>query len=305
MQNTNIVIGYFREQSQAEKAISDLKNAGFTRDQIGFASPAQAPEESRTIGGEAPGSQKSGSIWDKITAFFEGGDEHSPGSLDNRAIEGNNSYDYEPENFRGSLGTLGIPEKRARYFEYQLGTNQAGALVTVQAQGREQEAEQILNYNGGDIGQNAASFQYPTASAQSSKTGRQKIQLLGEVLRVHKERVAQGEVRLRKEVVTEQQNIEVPVTREELVIERHPGSEATPAGEIGADSEIRIPLTEERVSVEKRPTVREEIEVGKRGVEETQQVSDQVRREELRVEKDGKIDVKGETDSKTSRRKTA
>ena len=54
---------------------------------------------------------------------------------------------------------------------------------------------------------------------------------IGEILRVHKERISRGEVRLRKEVVTEHQNIEVPRTREELVVERIPGSgrEATGA----------------------------------------------------------------------------
>ncbi len=254
---------------------------------------------------EAAG-QKSESIWEKIAAFFEGRDEHSAASSENRAIQAGDDYDYDAENFRGSLGSLGIPEERARYFQYQLGGGEGGALLTVQAQGREREAEQIIARNEGDIGQDAATFQYPTASTRTTESGRQKIQLLGEVLRVHKERFAQGEVRLRKEVVTGQQNIEVPVTREELVIERHPGSEATPAGQIGTDSEIRIPLTEEHVDVEKLPTVREEVEVGKRSVEETQQVSDQVRHEELRVEKDGKVDVKGEiAESATRKRKTA
>ncbi len=311
MQNTvvNTVVGYFREPSQTEKAIDDLKNAGFSPDQIGFASHLPlsygAKSESGTITVEAAG-QKSESIWDKIASFFEGRDEHSATSPENRALQTGDDYDYDPDNFRNSLGTLGIPEERARYFEYQLSTGEEGALLTVQAQGHEQEAEQIIERNGGDIGQDAATFRYPTSTTQTTEGGRQKIQLLGEVLRVHKDRVAQGEVRLRKEVVTEQQNIEVPVTREELVIERHPASEATPAGQIGADPEIRIPLTEERVNVEKRPTVREEVEVGKRSVEETQQVSDQVRHEELRVEKDGKVDVRGETtESKTRKRKTA
>ena len=47
-----------------------------------------------------------------------------------------------------------------------------------------------------------------------------RVQLFGEVLRVHKERISRGEVRVRKDVVTENQTIEVPVTREELVLER-------------------------------------------------------------------------------------
>src|SRR5947208_15842521 len=81
------------------------------------------------------------------------------------------------------------------------------------------------------------------------------------MLRTYKERVQRGEVRLRKEVVTESQSIQVPVTREELVIERTPGSGQV-TGEIGRDEEIRVPLSEERVRVEKQPVVNEEVRVG-------------------------------------------
>lgn len=112
-----------------------------------------------------------------------------------------------------------------------------------------------------------------------------RIQLISEVLRVRKERVARGEVRLRKEVRTETQNIQVPVTHEEIVIERNPvEGQRTAAGQIGAEKEIRVPLSEERVQVEKVPVVTEEVKVGKRTVSNTENVRDQVRREELNVE---------------------
>ncbi len=132
---------------------------------------------------------------------------------------------------------------------------------------------------------------YSNADSDSSnldrdrQTPERRIQLISEVLRVRKERVAKGEVRLRKEVRTETQNIQVPVTREEIVIERNPVDDQRRAtGQIGADKEIRVPLSEERVQVEKVPVVTEEVSVGKRTVSNTQNVSDQVRREELDVE---------------------
>jgi uncharacterized protein (TIGR02271 family) len=49
--------------------------------------------------------------------------------------------------------------------------------------------------------------------------------LYGEVLRVHKDSVNRGATRLRKEVHTTTQLVEVHVTREELVVERVPGRE--------------------------------------------------------------------------------
>jgi uncharacterized protein (TIGR02271 family) len=115
-----------------------------------------------------------------------------------------------------------------------------------------------------------------------------RVQLFGEVLRVHKERISRGEVRVRKDVVTENQTIEVPVTREELVLERVAASPNTPASsaDIGRSQEIRVPLSEDSVRVEKQPVVREEVKVGKREVSDVARVGDEVRREELRVDSD-------------------
>src|SRR4051812_49176984 len=126
----NTVIGYFREQSQAEGAIMDLMAANFTQKQIGFA----GSQDSMTTERGVSGGLKSESLWDKIAAFFEGGDDR--GTYRAREAKASDSYDYQAENFQGSLGTLGIPEEQARYFEYQLRSNERGALVTVQAPGR-------------------------------------------------------------------------------------------------------------------------------------------------------------------------
>jgi uncharacterized protein (TIGR02271 family) len=114
------------------------------------------------------------------------------------------------------------------------------------------------------------------------------VQLFGEVLRVHKERINRGEVRIRKDVVTENQTIEVPVTREELVLERVAVAGNTPApnASIGSAEEIRVPLSEDVVRLEKQAVVREEVLVGKREVEDVTTVGDDVRREELRVDPD-------------------
>jgi uncharacterized protein (TIGR02271 family) len=114
----------------------------------------------------------------------------------------------------------------------------------------------------------------------------ERVQLFGEVLRVHKERINRGEVTVRKDVVTENQTIEVPFTREELVLERIAVSGDTPApsANIGGGQEIRIPLSEEKVRLEKEPVLREEVSVGKREVQDVARVSGDVRREELRVD---------------------
>jgi uncharacterized protein (TIGR02271 family) len=120
-----------------------------------------------------------------------------------------------------------------------------------------------------------------------SDSGQERhIELREEELRAEKERVEAGEVRLRKEVVEETKSIQVPVTREEVVVEKHSVGGRRPAdGSIGDDDEISIPVMEEEVRVEKTPVVREEISVRKQQVRDTKQVSDTVKREEAWVDR--------------------
>ena len=119
------------------------------------------------------------------------------------------------------------------------------------------------------------------------------LQLREEELQARKESVETGRVRVGKEVVEEQQTLEVPVTREEVTIERRPVGRQPADGRIGNDREtIRVPVHEEQVSVEKRAVLTEEISVGKQQIEETQHVSDTVRREEARIEREGDVELK-------------
>jgi uncharacterized protein (TIGR02271 family) len=120
------------------------------------------------------------------------------------------------------------------------------------------------------------------------------IQLREEHLKVEKARVQTGEVRVGKRVVTEQKTIDVPVEREEVVIERRPASGRAAKGDIGADEgEIVVPVSEERVTVTKQPVVKEEVSVGKRKVRDTKHVSETVRKEELKTDEHGDAPVKG------------
>ena len=310
---TGTVVAYFTSETQAEKAVSALKSAGFQSSQIGVALSSQGATgagydasgtgttgyDSGTTGttassvGHAAGA-KTASAWERFKNFFEGGDvephadEKTTDTTRSHEITAGSGYGpaYGHEDFSDSLSGLDVGEDRSRYFGHRIGSQQ-GAVVTVSAAGREEEAEAVLEENGGDLGADTADYDYSTPVATDQK----KIQLLGEVLRVQKDRVSRGEVRIRKEVITEQQTVQVPVTREELVIERVPVSGTTQAaGEIGADSEIRIPLTEETASLEKHTIVREEVAVGKRAIENVQEIGGSVRHEELNVD-DATVDT--------------
>lgn len=175
--------------------------------------------------------------------------------------------------------------------DYAAGHN-GGFLVTVTGS-RANDARAILERDGADI----SDFVNPTLAQE----GIQRIQLREEQLTARKQQVQAGEVRVHKDVVTETQTIDVPVTHEELVIERHPVTNATAStAPIGQDSaDIRVPLSREEATLEKQTVVREEVEVGKRSVTETQHLSDTVRREEARIENTGDVHVEGDTDHRS------
>jgi uncharacterized protein (TIGR02271 family) len=302
---TGTIAGYFENREDAGQAIQALQEAGFTSAHLGVAhrgewtdsANSSAANASRTASGAG---EKTTGTWDKIRNFFEGNtaepyaDERTQGDLANREVTSapglpineRNYTGYDNSDLQNSLAGMSVPEDRSRYFGHRFNNSEQGAVVTVNAGDRRSEAESILTRYGADLGENAANYDYAQTDQRTGNVqNTQNIQLLGEVLRVHKDRVSRGEVTIRKEIVTEDQTLQVPVTREEIVIERRQADSSTPAsGNIGQNSEIRIPLSEERALVDKSTVVREEVSVGKKRVEEVRDLSDKVRHEELQVE---------------------
>jgi uncharacterized protein (TIGR02271 family) len=110
-----------------------------------------------------------------------------------------------------------------------------------------------------------------------------RIPLIEERLDVSK-RVNTGQVTITKEPVTETKTVEVPVTHEEVRVERRPATSSTvPEGErpVESRSEVRVPVTSEEVEVTKRPYVKEEVVVTKEPVTETRTVTDTVKSEKV------------------------
>lgn len=113
------------------------------------------------------------------------------------------------------------------------------------------------------------------------------ILLKEEQLKVGKRQVSAGGVRLRKIVRTETVNQPVELEREEIVIERVPTDERASDSDFGSE-DIFIPLRREEAVVEKTARVREKVRVGKKSEVDRQDVSEQVRKEELKVDRDSK-----------------
>ena len=110
-----------------------------------------------------------------------------------------------------------------------------------------------------------------------------------EELRVGTERVETGRVRLRKHVVTETETVAVPVERQEVHVTREPIRDGEVGGRIGDDQEVSVTLTEDRPVVEKETVAKERVGLETETHRETQQVSAEVRKEQVEVEREGDV----------------
>jgi uncharacterized protein (TIGR02271 family) len=97
-----------------------------------------------------------------------------------------------------------------------------------------------------------------------------------------------GRARLRKHVVTETQQVTVPVQREELRVEREPitdaNRDAAADGPEISEEEHELTLREEEPVVEKRVVPRERVRLEKDTVTDERQVSEDLRKEQIQVD---------------------
>jgi uncharacterized protein (TIGR02271 family) len=145
-----------------------------------------------------------------------------------------------------------------------------------------------------------------------------RIPLRDEEIEVRKHREKVGEVVIRKDVVEEQRTIDVPVTREEIKIERHTVDRPAegPMPSPGHEEEVlRVPVYEDVVDVEKRQHVHEEVVVSPEDVTTHEHVTETIRREVPELETTGearkfiheedKIEEKPEKERGEQRRRQA
>ena len=111
-----------------------------------------------------------------------------------------------------------------------------------------------------------------------------------EELRVGTETRERGRARLRKYVVTETQQVTVPVQREEVRVEREPitdaNLDAATSGPAISEEEHEVTLHEETPVVEKRAVPKERVRLDTDTVTEERQVAEEVRKEQIEVDDD-------------------
>jgi uncharacterized protein (TIGR02271 family) len=111
-----------------------------------------------------------------------------------------------------------------------------------------------------------------------------------EELQVGTETRERGRARLRKYVTTETQQVTVPVSREQVRVEREPitdaNRDAATSGPDISEEEHEVTLHEEEVVVGKRAVPKERVRLDTETVTDERQVSEEVRKEQIEVDGD-------------------
>jgi len=128
-----------------------------------------------------------------------------------------------------------------------------------------------------------------------------RIPVREEELIASKQVQERGRVHLHKDVIEEEQTVNVPLMREEVTVERVPVTGDAPAIDADAftEKDIEVPVLREEAVVEKRAHTTEEVRLHKDQVSENEQVTDTVRKERVVVDGAGAEDARGEVSLST------
>lgn len=271
------VVGVYDNQTELIESIEQYKNSGYSVQDfsiIGDTTELSTALESRTgvttenLSTDGSVHNNDGGFWQNLMSAFEG----------DQNLGGNSPSLSE------RLVGLGLTEDSAREYEEDV---RAGRIILL----AETTGSGIAGtgYESG-IAQTGYASGATVSGTDTYGTDEQTLRLREEQLNVSKETVQTGEVEVHKEVVEEQKTVNVPVSREEIYVERREVNETDASydsSSIDDGETIRVPIMEEKVEVTKRPVVTEELVIGKREVTETEQVIENVKREEAHLETDG------------------
>ncbi len=300
---TTIVAATFENERDARRALDALKQAGFGYDQVGVATQGQGNVNLLNDLTDLGVPQDYASYYDQ--QYKDGRTVVSvrPDGRDDEAhdiLHRYNGYDYEHQTgyTTGSTTTTDATAAdnsismagRSNYATTDDTTTNYTTTDATTADNSTAMAGRSTYATTNDTVADRTDADYATDEYHQPRS----LRLREERLNVSKDRVQAGEVGLHKDVVTEQKTVNVPVTHEEVVIERHAVTDGTVDNTpIGEGEVIRVPVSEEQVNVSKDTVVTGEVAIGKRAVQETQQVTDTVQREEARIDQQGDAIIHG------------
>ena len=145
-----IAVGVFHEPAQARRALEELRQAGYSDDEIGYLARASATGPDETTGtfiatSAVEGGLVGGLIGTAVALLLPGFGPAIAGGL--LAAElGGAALGAAAGGLLGTLISIGIPEEEARHYQKEL---EAGhTVITVKAQRGYADALHILRRNG-------------------------------------------------------------------------------------------------------------------------------------------------------------
>jgi uncharacterized protein (TIGR02271 family) len=185
------------------------------------------------------------------------------------------------------IETFGIPKERAESYDGSiLRFNVSEDEAYSKYRGGEYTDETISQ---GEVDSTIEDVETPLQSTQSKETEEATtVPLMEERVDVSKQ-TEEDMATIIKEPITETKTIEVPVTHEEISIERRKpesGQTETDQKPVTSKEEIEIPVKREEIEVTKRPYVKEEVVVKKKPVTETKQITEEVVTEKVNASDD-------------------
>lgn len=330
-----LVVGVFENESQVKQALDSLNSAGFAKEQIGLATREGGATANTNLYNELSGF----GLPDEQARYYHNEFENNrtvvsvrPDGRDQEVwqiLQSAGAYNYDAQSSARSTNyqTTGTDYTQnttntAATYDQTAGTSHNQDVNRSAYNQADTTYDQTSNvdrsaYNQADTTYNqtanvdrSAYSQSGTAHDQTTDVDRTatgsdeySLPIREERLDVNKERVQAGEARIHKDVVAEEQRVDVPVSREEVYIERRNVADGDVSTEpIGEGEAVRVPVSEEQVNVTKNTVQTGEVSIGKRTVEDQQQVSDTIRREEAHLEQEGNARVRTDDDNDTINR---
>jgi len=314
------VIGMFDNAAEAQQAVQQLTNRGFSRDSIDVTNPGSSSLSSTNASTEH---EEEGGIGKFFRSLFSDDDSdkyshvarrsqsivtvHTQSSeqaeeaadilddagavnVDERAASygysGNKSSNFSADNTVGNSGNTG---SYAGTGTGVTGTSDFGAGTTGFAGETAGFTGGTSDFNSGTTGRTTGSSDLTTGSSDrttgaSDETTR--IPIIEENLEVGKREVRTGGTRIRSRIVERPVEESLRLREENVTVERTPVDRAATAADLQNFGEKQIEMTEtaEVPVVTKEARVVEEISLNKDVNERTETVSDTVRKTEVDVE---------------------
>lgn len=273
VKENRVVVGSYNNQDEVSSVINRLKEDGYQKEDITLytnSANVDGLRDNKDLDVKTDSAERATEVTEDDRSFWD---------------QMKDAFSTESYNYEENAQDPAYNQEDDVLYPYRDDINSGHTIIVVN------------NYRGDtNLEMNRTETSVNGKTNNDNLTEDEKIRLKEERLEVDKEEVQTGEVNVRKETKHDTKSVDVPVESEEVVIERKPvaGEDSkTTDMDIDEDSDsYTIPVKEEKVEVNKKPVVKEEVEIKKERHEDVENVKEDVKREELDVDSEGKTGVR-------------